>query len=74
MSVEEQIREGSGTCVCAISFQAPSHPRSHLVPDPISSQIRSFGSNSDGQLGHFADKPALVEIRGVLRQLSAGRK
>ena len=35
-------------------------------------QIRSWGSNSDGQLGHFADKPALVEIRGVLRQLSAG--
>eukprot|EP00966_Prymnesium_polylepis_P064986 1507729-Prymnesium_polylepis.1 len=35
-------------------------------------QIRSWGNNKDGQLGHYSDKPALVEIRGVLRQISCG--
>ena len=35
-------------------------------------QVRTWGSNSDGQLGHRGTKPALVEIRGVLRQLACG--
>lgn len=35
--------------------------------------IRTWGQNSDGQLGHYASgKPSLVEIRGVLRQVSCG--
>lgn len=35
-------------------------------------QIRTWGSNTDGQLGHYGGKPSLVEIRGILRQLSCG--
>ena len=35
-------------------------------------QIRTWGANTDGQLGHYGGKPSLVEIRGVLRQLSCG--
>ena len=34
--------------------------------------VRTWGSNTDGQLGHFSGKPSLVEIRGVMRQLSCG--
>lgn len=35
-------------------------------------QIRTWGNNSDGQLGHYGGKPSLVEIRGRLRQISCG--
>jgi len=35
-------------------------------------QIRTWGANTDGQLGHYGGRPSLVEIRGVLRQLSCG--
>ena len=35
-------------------------------------QVRTWGANTDGQLGHFGGKPSLVEIRGVLRQVSCG--
>ena len=35
-------------------------------------QIRTWGTNSDGQLGHYGGKPSLVEVRGVLRQISCG--
>jgi len=34
--------------------------------------IRTWGANTDGQLGHYGGKPSLVEIRGILRQLSCG--
>jgi len=35
--------------------------------------IRTWGQNSDRQLGHYdTGKPSLVEIRGVLRQISCG--
>ena len=35
--------------------------------------IRTWGANSDGQLGHIvSSKPGLVEIRGVIRQVSCG--
>ena len=33
-------------------------------------EIRTFGSNTDGQLAHRAQRPALVEIRGILRQVN----
>ena len=35
-------------------------------------QIRTWGHNSDGQLGHYGSAPGLVEVRGVLRQISCG--
>jgi len=35
-------------------------------------EIRTWGSNTDGQIGHRGHKPALVEIRGTLRQVSCG--
>jgi len=34
--------------------------------------IRSWGSASDGQLGHRGQRPALVELHGILRQMSCG--
>mmetsp|Transcript_30034 Transcript_30034/g.77819 ORF Transcript_30034/g.77819 Transcript_30034/m.77819 type:complete len:688 (+) Transcript_30034:41-2104(+) len=35
--------------------------------------IHTWGQNSDGQLGHYADaKQSPVEIRGVMRQISCG--
>ena len=34
--------------------------------------IRTWGSASDGQLGHRGQRPALVELHGILRQMSCG--
>jgi hypothetical protein len=34
--------------------------------------IRTWGSASDGQLGHRGQRPALVEMHGILRQMSCG--
>ena len=34
--------------------------------------IRAWGSSTDGQLGHRGQRPSLVEIRGILRQVACG--
>ena len=34
--------------------------------------VRTWGANSDGQLGHYGVRSSKVEMRGVLRQISCG--
>ena len=66
-SAFERLREDVAYCCC---------PPIRLLTRPGTNAqvgyVRTWGSNTDGQLGHFSGKPSLVEIRGVMRQLSCG--
>ena len=31
-------------------------------------EVSTWGSNNDGQLGRFGEKPSRVELRGIIRQ------